>query len=56
MLIFTSFPQSLLLLLAVALGLSIPAHAQPTEEVPFITSPDNVTLEMLSMGGVKRGD
>ena len=32
------------------------SHAQPTEEVPFITSPDNVTLEMLSVAGVKRGD
>ncbi|MBY0395954.1 MAG: DUF1178 family protein, partial [Thermoleophilia bacterium] len=32
------------------------AHAQPLEEVPFITSPDNVTLEMLSSAGVKRGD
>ena len=31
-------------------------HAQPTEEVPFITSPDNVTLEMLSVADVKRGD
>lgn len=31
-------------------------HAQPIEEVPFITSPDNVTLEMLSSAGVKRGD
>lgn len=31
-------------------------HAQPLEEVPFITSPDNVTLEMLSSAGVKRGD
>lgn len=31
-------------------------HAQPTEEVPFITSPDNVTLEMLNAAGVKRGD
>jgi hypothetical protein len=36
--------------------LSIPSHAQPIEEVPFITSPDNVTLEMLSSAGVKRGD
>ena len=26
------------------------------EEVPFVTSPDNVTLEMLNVGGVKRGD
>ena len=44
-------PFALALLLA-----AIPAHAQPTEEVPFITSPDNVTLEMLSSAGVKRGD
>ncbi len=28
------------------------AAAQPTEEVPFITSPDNVTLEMLRVAGV----
>lgn len=40
--------------LLVAAALS--AHAQPTEEVPFITSPDNVTLEMLTIAGVKRGD
>ncbi len=26
------------------------------DEVPFITSPDNVTLEMLTVAGVKRGD
>lgn len=32
------------------------AQAQPTEEIPFITSPDNVTLEMLSMAGVRPGD
>jgi len=31
-------------------------QAQSTEEVPFITSPDNVTLEMLNAAGVKRGD
>ncbi|MEO5672182.1 MAG: methyltransferase domain-containing protein [Ramlibacter sp.] len=45
-------------LLALAL-LCIPfaAGAQPLiEEVPFITSPDNVTLEMLSIAGVKPGD
>ena len=30
------------------------SHAQPTEEIPFITSPDNVTLEMLNASGVKR--
>ncbi len=44
-------PFALALLLA-----AIPAQAQPIEEVPFITSPDNVTLEMLSSAGVKRSD
>jgi SAM-dependent methyltransferase len=38
------------------LAAAITAHAQPLEEVPFITSPDNVTLEMLSSAGVTRGD
>ena len=36
------------------------AHAQTpapfVDDVPFITSPDNVTLEMLTMASVKRGD
>lgn len=32
------------------------AHAQFTEEVPFVTSPDNVTLEMLNISDVKKGD
>jgi SAM-dependent methyltransferase len=49
-------PKRLSLLMATALCATIVAHAQPTEEVPFITSPDNVTLEMLSVAGVKRGD
>lgn len=44
-----------LLLGASAFWALIHAHAQPLEEVPFITSPDNVTLEMLSSAGVKRG-
>jgi SAM-dependent methyltransferase len=44
------------LLLAATVCLSATAHAQPLEEVPFITSPDNVTLEMLSSAGVKKGD
>ena len=44
------------LLAALALAVGAATQAQPTEEVPFITSPDNVTLEMLSMAGVKRGD
>ncbi|MES2190141.1 MAG: methyltransferase domain-containing protein [Pseudomonadota bacterium] len=44
-------------LLALALALAAShSHAQPTEEVPFVTSPDNVTLEMLNSAGVKKGD
>ena len=43
----------LLLSLAGFLALATPAVS---EEVPFITSPDNVTLEMLSIAGVKRAD
>ena len=42
--------------LTLAAGTTTSIQAQPTEEVPFITSPDNVTLEMLSVAGVKRGD
>jgi SAM-dependent methyltransferase len=43
--------------LAAALWLSCGAlHAQPTEEVPFITSPDNVTLEMLRLADVGPAD
>ncbi|KQT08726.1 SAM-dependent methyltransferase [Ramlibacter sp. Leaf400] len=38
------------LLLALCLGAG--ARAQSGEEVPFITSPDNVTLEMLRLAGV----
>ena len=46
-------PSLLVISLALFAGHS---RAQPTEEVPFITSPDNVTLEMLNAAGVKRGD
>ena len=50
-------PRNLLTLLtAMALSSLIAAHAQSAEEVPLITSPDNVTLEMLTVAGVKRGD
>ena len=45
--------------IALLLGLALTAQAslaQLSDEVPFITSPDNVTLEMLTMAGVKRGD
>jgi len=56
---FIQFVREILLpslLAAAGLFASGAAHAQLTNEVPFITSPDNVTLEMLSMAGVKRGD
>jgi SAM-dependent methyltransferase len=45
-----------LFLLAAALLASGPAASQATEEVPFITSPDNVTLEMLRLARVEAGD
>ena len=41
----------LTLTLALALG-PAPLVAQVTEEVPFITTPDNVTLAMLKLAGV----
>jgi len=44
------------LVTAAILGGAVTAQAQLGEEVPFITSPDNVTLEMLSIAGVRRGD
>lgn len=44
-----------LAVLAAVLG-PAPARAQPAEEVPFITSPDNVTLEMLRIADVRPGD
>jgi SAM-dependent methyltransferase len=47
-----SLPRRLLLSLAVA----APLCALATEEVPFITSPDNVTLEMLRLADVKAAD
>ena len=40
------------LLAALALALGAGARAQTGEEVPFITSPDNVTLEMLRLAAV----
>ena len=42
-------------LLALAAFL-LPPASQATEEVPFITSPDNVTLEMLRVANVSPGD
>ncbi len=37
-------------------GVLATANPAANEEVPFVTSPDNVTLEMLNIAGVKRGD
>lgn len=50
-----TFPRALLAC-AIVLASAAAAQAQPIEEVPFITSPDNVTLEMLNSADVKRGD
>ena len=51
-------PALLLWLFAAAALAANVSHAQPqfVDDVPFITSPDNVTLEMLNIAGVKRGD
>jgi len=49
--------KSLPSIVAISLALAAShSRAQPIDEVPFITSPDNVTLEMLNAAGVKRGD
>lgn len=48
--------RRLLLPLLLSLAFAGPAAAQPGEEVPFITSPDNVTLEMLRLAGVGAND
>lgn len=59
LLFFLSMPQlrsifaSRLLALAVLL---IPPALQAQEEVPFVTTPDNVTLEMLRVAGVGPAD
>jgi len=51
-----NFVRIIHIAMTAALFGSTTARAQLGEEVPFITSPDNVTLEMLSVAGVKRGD
>ena len=48
--------STLLLIASLFFASSTLTQAQPADEVPFITSPDNVTLEMLNAAGVKRGD
>ncbi len=48
-----TFATALLFSLAAA---APAAMAQQTEEVPFVTSPDNVTLEMLQIAGVGSRD
>jgi SAM-dependent methyltransferase len=42
--------------LIVASNTEAQTPAPPMDDVPFITTPDNVTLEMLTAAGVKRGD
>jgi len=42
--------------LSLLCALTLPAAALAEEEVPFVTSPDNVTLEMLSQAGVNAAD
>ena len=42
--------------LVLATALQTPARAQAIEEVPFITTPDNVTLAMLQLADVRAGD
>lgn len=49
-------PSTLRGLLCVSLLVATTANAQVGEEVPFITSPDNVTLEMLGIAKVGPGD
>ena len=39
-----------------ALALALPLLAQAMEEVPFITTPDNITLEMLRIADVGKDD
>lgn len=48
--------RRLLLPLAMLALLPPPVRAQSGEEVPFITTPDNVTLAMLQLAGVGPGD
>ena len=56
--VLTRFRQFWICLLALILPLALAtqARSQISDEVPFITSPDIVTLEMLTAAGVKRGD
>ena len=44
------------LLPALALLLTLNLRAQPAEEVPFVTTPDNVTLALLRLAGVGATD
>jgi SAM-dependent methyltransferase len=46
--------RALSLLLLTACAAAPAVHA--AEDVPFVTSPDNVTLEMLRLAGVRQGD
>lgn len=48
--------RPLLLLALAACLLPLPAAAQAGDEVPFVTTPDNVTLAMLQLAGVGAND
>ena len=50
---------TLILAPLMALSFAVPgawSQAMPLEEVPFVTTPDNVTLEMLGTAGVNAND
>lgn len=51
-----SFTRRAAALAAALSGLVVAPAGHANEEVPFITSPDNVTLAMLEIAGVRRGE
>lgn len=56
---FMKTALTLILAPLMALSFAVPgawSQALPLEEVPFVTTPDNVTLEMLGIAGVGAGD
>lgn len=52
-----TFPIAVAVLFAFAVAAAAaPARAAPVEEVPYVTTPDNVTAAMLDLAGVAAGD
>lgn len=51
-----TFPSAAVLLAAIALAAAAHARAAVVEEVPYVTTPDNVTAAMLDLAGVAAGD